>query len=298
MSYDLFFRGAKLTESQFSAYFSARPNYQMNPRRAYYENEDTGVHFSFEFDRDEDDEDGQDAGEPEGGWPDASFNLNFFRPHFFGLEAEPEVRAFVEHFDLQVSDGRTAGMGDESYSPDGFLRGWNKGNEFAYQAFLKMEDGPELVASLPTAELNSIWRWNYAHKQYQEKLGERVFVPRIMFLRIRSELCSVTTWAEGIPALLPITDGLLIGRKPTGFRRLFKRGWESCYVAFDAARRVMPSQPDASTYARPAILLDYESPPGEIVQFIRGLKPMDKLEGVHPSRVLNFELVEKARANQ
>lgn len=296
MSYDLFFHKPGLTESQFSAYFSGRANYQMGPRQAVYENEDTGVSFMFEFGRDENDEDEQEADELVSERPDASFNLNFFRPHYFALEAEPEVRAFIERFDLQISDGQVEGMGDGPFTTDGFLRGWNKGNEFAYRAFLKMEDGPEVVASLPTAELDSIWGWNYAHKQYQEKLGERVFVPRIMFLTIDSKLCSVSTWAEGIPSLLPITDGLLIGRKPTGFRRLFKRDWESCYVPFEAARRVLPSQPVASTYARPAILLDYVSPPSEIVQFIKSLKPMEQFDGIHPSQVLNRELVERAQA--
>ena len=291
MSYDLFFHKPGLTESQFSAYFSARPNYKLGPGQAIYENEDTGVSFMFEFGRDEDNEDEQETDEPETERPDASFNLNFFRPHFFGLEAEPEVRAFVERFKPEVDDGQAEGMGAGPFTTEGFLRGWNKGNEFAYRAFLKMEDGPEVVASLPTAELDSIWRCNYAHKQYQDKLGERVFVPRIMFLKIDSKLCSVSTWAEGIPALLPITDGLLVGRKPSGFRRLFKRDWESCYVAFDEARRVMPTKPDASTYARPAILLDYQSPPREIAQFIKGLRPLNKLEGVHPSRVLNRELL-------
>ena len=29
-----------------------------------------------------------------------SFNLNYFRPHVFSLEAEPELAAFVESFDL------------------------------------------------------------------------------------------------------------------------------------------------------------------------------------------------------
>lgn len=49
MSYDLFFRGARLTDSEFLAYFSGRPHYQMGPKQAVHENEDTGVHFGFDF---------------------------------------------------------------------------------------------------------------------------------------------------------------------------------------------------------------------------------------------------------
>jgi len=298
MSYDLFFHKPGLTESQFSAYFSARPNFKLGPKQAVYENEDTGVYFSFDFGIGEDDAEVNDEGEVNER-PDASFNLNYFRPHFFGLEAEPEVRAFVEHFDPRISDPQQEGMDEGPYSAEGFLRGWNHGNELGYRAVFSMqEDRPEVVGTLPTAELDSSWRWNFNRQRYQDKLGEGIFVPSIMFVKFGSELRSVVVWPDGIPALLPIVDGLIVGRQGFAPRRLFRRAPDTCYVSFDAARRVLPSQPDVSTYARPAVLLNYASPPGEIVQFVKGLKPVEKLEGVDGSQVLNRELVEKAKASR
>src|SRR5207248_9248706 len=67
------------------------PNYELNDAQALYSNEDSGVYFAFEFlQQDGDDEEGRDTS-----LLPVSFNLNYFRPHAFGLEAEPELSAFV-----------------------------------------------------------------------------------------------------------------------------------------------------------------------------------------------------------
>ena len=85
MSYDLFFRPRHgiLEAQQFAAYFARRKHYELNGKQAWYENEDTGVGFSFDLEDplDESDDDP---------FPIA-MNINFFRPSYFILEAEPEV---------------------------------------------------------------------------------------------------------------------------------------------------------------------------------------------------------------
>jgi len=40
-----------------------------------------------------------------------AFNLNYYRPSFFVLEAEPEVTALVRQFGLVVMDPQMQGMG-------------------------------------------------------------------------------------------------------------------------------------------------------------------------------------------
>src|SRR5690349_4007908 len=105
MSYDLYFlrrpEQAALSREEFSAYFANRPNYTVQGSQAWYANEDTGVYFSFGFGDGSDgveDEPEEDLEPP----PDEltstglSFNINYFRPHFFGLEAEPELAAVVD----------------------------------------------------------------------------------------------------------------------------------------------------------------------------------------------------------
>src|ERR1700748_2239128 len=120
MSYDLFFQvrdqASAPDAKAVAAYFESRKNYQVSEQQAIYQNDTTGVYFVF------------DVGEAEGvEMPNpapVSLNLNYFRPHIFGLEAEPEVRALVEHFNFLVSDPQVGGMGEGEYSAEGFLSGW------------------------------------------------------------------------------------------------------------------------------------------------------------------------------
>ena len=98
MSYDLFLKSdsSALTAEQFASYFSRRDCYTADKTRASYENEDTGVYFVFYYGGDDEDD-------------SVAFNLNYFRPHFFGLEAAPELAEFVTTFNLSIGDPQTNG---------------------------------------------------------------------------------------------------------------------------------------------------------------------------------------------
>src|SRR5262249_38215064 len=136
MSYDLYFRARGSSPSSMDdmrAWFEKRARYRFHGTadsgQAAYENEATGVYFQFDFETVDH--------EPE--TPPVlpiAFNMNYFRPHVFGLEAEPEVAAFVRHFELGVEDPQGAIAGAD-YDAAGFLRGWDEGNRAAYRIFRK-----------------------------------------------------------------------------------------------------------------------------------------------------------------
>ena len=112
MSYDLFLRSRSLAVSPgaFFDYFRGRARYKVENKQAWYQNEESGVYFAFEY---------ADADERDGPHPYRfSFTINFFRPSYFILEAEPEVTALVDRFDFLVSDPQTKGMGDGVYAPE------------------------------------------------------------------------------------------------------------------------------------------------------------------------------------
>src|SRR5687767_9749036 len=91
MSYDLFLSaraGKGIDRKGFRAFFKGRKHYEVGEGQAVYQNENTGVYFIFD--------------EPEEGV--VSFNLNYFRPHTFGLEAAIEVEAVVKAVDAVVAD--------------------------------------------------------------------------------------------------------------------------------------------------------------------------------------------------
>src|SRR5262249_47502018 len=183
MSYDLILhtRPGKppLTREAFAAHFEG-DRWKVEGDTANYFNEVTGVYFQFGYSdgKPEADEDtpANNGEAPPDGEEDAGpsqpyiwFNINYFRPHYFGLEAQGPLARLVKSFNLVVSDPQAEGMGDGEFTPEGFLRGWNAGNRFAFQALLQMKDETPLhsMFTVPTELNRQIWEWNY----YREIFG-------------------------------------------------------------------------------------------------------------------------------
>src|SRR4051812_9742286 len=141
MSYDLYFQKKNqksLSRQEFANYFSSRPHYKIENRQAIYENDDTGVYFIFEHNEAESLEKTEDPS----AYSPAILILNFLRPHIFALEAEPEVAAFVRQFGFTIADPQDDGNPGSTYDREAFLRGWNAGNKFAFNAI--GQSSPEL----------------------------------------------------------------------------------------------------------------------------------------------------------
>src|SRR5688572_31583938 len=174
VSYDLFLYPRNGTSiEEIRAHFSSRPNYQVTESQALYESATTGVYFSFSI---------QDES--------IDFNINYFRPHVFALEAEPELSLLMQRFDFKMLDPQSDGMGEGPYSPEGFLRGWNAGNRFAHRALARDMRSADL-RTLPSRSLFELWNWNF-HKPIYEDLLCSVemtvgFVPTILLLERASE---------------------------------------------------------------------------------------------------------------
>lgn len=286
MSYDLFFkpRAGTFESSRFGEYFRQRKHYRVEGTQAWYENEDTGVYFVFELQDEAEHEDGE--------YFPVALNVNYFRPSPFGLEAEPEVRAFIHAFDMTVSDPQTHGMGDGEYSSELFLSGWNYGNEFGYAAILRDPENREDLISLPTADLISAWSWNFARNNLQDALGESKFVPRVMFMLIDGQPATVAVWPDGIPIAVPRVDYFLVPRKELAPRRFLRRIEDQALVAHEQVlpifRRFSAARPDG------VLVLNYVSAPREIKAFVEGLPSNEReITGVPADKVMNRELVAK-----
>lgn len=197
MSYDLFLSSPRLSESSFSSYFKGRKNYQ-SP--GAYQNPDTGVYFNFELEK-------QKASWQSflgGSTGRVSFNMNYFRPHVFGLEAETEVTAFVNSFGCAIEDPQMSGMGNGPYSQEGFRRGWNAGNLFGYQAIAKQSN---LADSLVVEDewIERVWSWNFNQDVVQKSFGEGHFLPKVSWARQIDGNRPVTfcVWGEGVLTAFP-----------------------------------------------------------------------------------------------
>ena len=283
-------------------HFRSRRWYEDQGSQLWYANEDTGVYFSFDVGAAEEREpDPDDPAESidDGLVPaDLSFNINYFRPHVFGLEAAEELAALAARFSLLVDDPQVGGMGRGAFTSEGFLAGWNAGNRAGHRALLASgHEGhaPGAHHSLPAATLERIWRWNHDRERFQEALGN-VFVPRISFLQRDDRLQTFVVWGDAIPVALPDVDLLVLVRDELAPRRLFRRKRDLCLVATSDAEPVLRlgrrvDGPSAHTL--------FERVHLKAVDFFRSRAPFAaQLDGLAQDQVLTRELLEEAQRTE
>jgi len=287
MSYDLLFIEPAISLADFQSYFAKIPNYRVEGLTAIYENEETGVYFRFECN--DQTSTVHDAEEP----PHyAAFDLNYFRPSFFALEAAPEISAFVRHFGCKIGNARPGNQGvfDENH----FIEDWNYGNESSYGTIRRLHgDSMDGYHFRPEQELLRIWRWNYTRKSRSEAMRDDLFIPKIFWGLFDGILKSFCAWPDAIPSILPPVDGLWISRTNLAPQPLFgKKSDDQCFVPFETMRPLLePYYVDSPTLPSFKLPLTVPSP---ILDRVRRLEPMkSKVTGIHPERVLVKELIEQ-----
>jgi hypothetical protein len=293
MSYDLFFkpRHGSFTADDFTRYFCDRPNYKCEGSQAWYGNEDTGVYFVFEL-QTELEPDLEHDDEVLEHFP-VALNINYLRPSYFIFEAEPEVTAFVAHFDLLISDPQMEGMGEGEYNAEKLLSGWKCGNEFGYTAILKDESSRSGISHLPTEQLHKAWRWNYARSQLQERIGESKFVPRIMFMNLGGSTVTAAVWPDGIPVVVTPVDYLCVPRKELAPTKFFRKKEDTTFVTWDAALPMLVKHGIKNEDG--SISLNYMTPPTDVVKFVKALPTEGRaVTSLAADRVLDREIYERS----
>lgn len=220
MSFDLYFykrKSSPVSNEKIVDYLSQNLG-SLEPGFAEwnFENEDTGVYYQFSNHASDDNSD-HEIEEPvfEDFEPiDFSFNINFNRPNFFGLEGFRFVEQFCIDLDLAVLDPQ----GEENVFKPTFnqlYESWKSGNDWATGIHLKDMD----FVYLDEDSSNQLWEYNYQRAHLQEELGEDIFVPQIMYFREKEsrKFFTMAIWPEHIPIILPPVDYLLLFRKYTRF---------------------------------------------------------------------------------
>lgn len=303
MSYDLYLHrragAGPLTKEAFLAYFTGDPHVTLTDNHAHYENKKTGVYFTFQYSEVV----AGDADETAGAR--IYFNMNYFRPHVFGLEAERVLSRLVKKLDLLVSDPQAEGMGEGEYTPEGFLRGWNAGNRFGYQAYLSLEPrGEQLLTqrhTLPAKTLRAGWEWTYGIDALYDDVHADdidVFIPQVMFVLCDGVLQTLCVWPQLIPTALPAVDRVLVmrdqlpphlaeGADPS--RALVS--WAEVRAAAAEFELVTARGNRGLEY----VLMGYgtaEDAPAELADFVRALPPFDgTLQILATDQILDEELV-------
>lgn len=271
-------------------FFAEQPNMHMSEGRAGYENEVTGIYFGFDFSSESDAEPGRLP---------VAFNINYFRPHTFGLEAEPVLTAFVNEFQLGIDDPQTDGMGEGPYSGEGFIRGWNAGNRFAHQAIMTGESAPKPL-TLPAARVEGLWRWNHAKadtaEHFFDLIGEAppCFVPTVMYFQTgETSVSSLVVWDTKMAIAIPDVDLVLTtvdGGAPVVARTSDVLSMLKVHTTW---------QPDyeVTTDRRVGVVTRLvDDVPPELSEKIRAaMRSFQPMRRVSPDEVLDAELVAESR---
>ncbi|HLL24797.1 MAG TPA: hypothetical protein VK427_21840, partial [Kofleriaceae bacterium] len=184
-------RGGTLPEDAFFTYFSEREGWSFPDEEdheiAAYVNETTGVYFQLYRDEHA-----------------IVFSVELFRCTPFVLEADLELAAMVEHFDLAVEDPQDDGIEGAVYNDEQLFRGFARANADAYAN--AAGDGALADASPLTYDgdaLEDIWRWNYNSALTAEETD--CTVPAIGFVLLDGIVHTIAAF-EATPALVPQTD--------------------------------------------------------------------------------------------
>ena len=289
MSYDLFLRprNGTLGKKEFEAYFQGRRFYNIEAGHAAYDNDDTGVYFSFDWvDARADDE------EEDGEFYPVAFNINYFRPSYFIVEAEIEVSAFVRALDLVVRDPQWKGMGKGEYDPKVLKSGWNAGNQSAYDIILEEPEQRSGVRTLPSATVLQAWRWNFEVGVRQQSVGDIKFVPRMLLLEVEGQMGSAMVWPDGVPLVATPVDWLILSGENLLRRRPDFAGSKRL-LSWDEALQVLA--PFIKQGPGPVVTFDYGEAPPEIFDFLLRLPPESLSFSRWPQNaVLDREMVERA----
>jgi hypothetical protein len=316
MSYDLHLypRAGRppLPRDEFLDWFSG-DRYRPDEDTVNYFNEDTGVYFHLTWYAGAEDVDNPNSKEE--AWrlsPYIHFNMNYFRPHTFGLEAAEVLPGLVQHFHFVVDDPQSQGMGQGEFSVEGFLRGWNAGNRFAAGTFRRLRgEGEQRIGSslhLPTALNRAYWEWNYNRQDIGEDFAGcdliDVYVPPIWFCQEDGQVKAFTLFPNLVPTAVPKADYVLMLRDelPSPYKKRSKKTpawvrWEDL-VAAAASFEVRANEPEDEDHPH-LILYDeeagYVSPetaPKTLAQWLFGLPGWPgKPERVSPDQILDDELL-------
>jgi hypothetical protein len=243
MSYDLYFyksKGTNLSEEQISNYLS--DNLVPKDEREgqwFFENEDTDVYYFFDQNEPNNDPESIELYDSFKDFDNTnfSFNLNYLRPSFFGLEAFEFVEKFITDLGLLVLNPQSESEGPYKPTKADLFENWNDTNLWASAKQFEANQ----TCYLPAEQSNAIWNYNFNRARLQRELGDQYFVPRIFFFRTTktNKVITVSTWAEHIPNVIPGADYFLLTRE---YKKLFKTIKDRILVSRETIEKNFGSQ--------------------------------------------------------
>lgn len=159
-----------------------------------------------------------------------TFNLNFLRPNFFGLEAFSFVEKFITDLDLFVLDpqSKTDPDNPKKISGNEMIETWSATN-LGQSVIQYNELG---LTYIPLDKSNDIWNYNFQRRKIQANLGDSYFVPKLFIMRVKGteRIITLSTWTQHIPIVLPPADYFLISKE---YKKLFRTVKGNGLISYD-----------------------------------------------------------------
>lgn len=233
MWYELFFHAlqdAIPSEESLVAYFAENPSFSAGPweeeemmgLRFFYQHDDTGVNFSFLFERDCDQV--ADYTPPGYVYPGLSFRMKTGHALFYAMEAMPLVADFCARFGLLADDPQeeTVAPADERE----LIRSWMRLN-VATITEVEPEERPNMIYA-PMEKTTAWWRYTY----WAGTIVQRSAVPYIFWSQEENGTAvTIMQWEDGVPTLFPPCDYVHLRVEEGGMRGL--RGRADGMVRYD-----------------------------------------------------------------
>jgi len=219
MSFDLYFYTQKnhsLSSEQIASFLLAHGCVREGEFPQWvYNNEATGVYFSFEIQPENEDPEDIEIFDSFENFDNTNFtfNINFIRPNFFALEAFPFVEKFISELNLYALNPQSQEDGDNprKETADAYYSDWSRANQATSAEYFD-EFG---LIHFPLEKSNDYWRYNFHKDEMQETLGDEYFVPSLLLTSraATGELITLSTWTQHIPNVFPPADYFVISRK-------------------------------------------------------------------------------------
>lgn len=235
MSYDLYFykrKGPQLSENEIGDYLTNNLTpVNENGNQWVFENEDTEVYFILDHNEPEDDPETIEMFENFNDFDNThfTFNLNFLRPNFFGLEAFQFVEKFMTDLDLFVIDTQSVDPDNPRKIPASeMLATWSKTN-LAFSADKFDEFG---FTYIPIEQSDDTWFYNFHKQSMQDRLGDGYYVPKVFLMKTKvgNTAITLTTWTEHIPTVIPPADYFLLTKQ---YKKFFRTVTETGLISYD-----------------------------------------------------------------
>jgi hypothetical protein len=289
MSYDLIFfrkKDAGFDISKAFKYLDEKLHIEDNRGRTqwFFQNKETGSYFSIDYS--ESIEENEVTFGPDYLNTGFSFNINYLRPEFFGLEAFPYVDDFTLEFGLHIYNPQDREELLE-YNRGSLFQNWKEINKKHSVEYFKKQN----LSYLELKKSNYTWEYCRNRVELQNSLTDDIFVAGIFYNKFRNadEVLTLSIWPECIPVILPKTDNVFIIKKTKKFIG-FKE--EKGFVSFDQIIKTLEG------LLKPAKFNDIECYILSIDDSIKarnrfeGIKIdsalVDKMEGLGVENIVNY----------